>query len=477
MNSIVRTRVAPSPTGDPHIGTAYVSLFDYALARKNNGQFILRIEDTDRSRYVEGSEQQIFESLRWLGLDYDEGPDIGGPYSPYRQSERKSLYHKYALELVAKNKAYYCFCSSERLDKVREEQKKNKEVPRYDRFCRELSAGELERNLNEKKPYVIRLKVPETLTTEFEDVIRGKIVFENKDIDDQVLLKSDGFPTYHLAVVVDDELMKITHVIRAEEWISSTPKHVLLYQAFGWKLPVFAHVPLLRNQDKSKISKRKNPTSLLWYKEQGYLPEAILNFLALMGWSHPQEKEIFSLEEFMDKFSLERVSPSGPVFDLTKLEWLNGEYIRQKTNEGLLALLKPFIKESWDDEKVKQVIPLIKERMKKLSEFPDLVDFFFEEPKADFAMVVQKGKAEQETREILKETAKYLDNDKFWVSHDELEKSMREFAEKHGWSAKDLFMTLRVALTGKTATPPLFDTMLVLGQDEVLTRLTNLQNP
>src|SRR3989338_10127419 len=443
----VRVRIAPSPTGDPHIGTAYTALFNLVFAKQNKGTFLLRIEDTDRTRYKEGSEDQIFESLKWLGLTYDEGPDVGGKFGPYRQSERLETYQKYAGELVQKGHAYYCFCTHDRLKEVREQMIAQKKMPMYDRHCLKLSKEEVQKRVK-SGPYVIRLKVPDDGTTSFTDMVRGTVSFENKGIDDQVLLKSDGYPTYHLGVVVDDHLMGITHVIRAEEWISSTPKHVLLYQAFGWDLPQYAHLPLLRNKDKSKISKRKNPTSLLWYRTQGYLPEALLNFLVLMGWSHPEQKEIFPLKEFIENITLERINAGGPIFDLTKLEWLNGEYIRQKTNEGLLALLKPFIKESWDDEKVKQVIPLIKERMKKLSEFPDLVDFFFEEPKADFAMVVQKGKAEQETREILKETAKYLDNDKFWVSHDELEKSMREFAEKHGWSAKDLFMTLRLALTG-----------------------------
>lgn len=463
--------MAPSPTGDPHIGTAYISLFDYALAKQSAGQFVLRIEDTDRTRLVEGAEENIFASLKWLGLNYDEGPDVGGPYSPYRQSERKEIYLKYALDLVKNKSAYYCFCSSERLEKVREEQKSNKQVPRYDRLCRDLSEHEVTQKLSDKTPFVIRLKVPLDGTTIFRDEVRGDISFENKDIDDQVLLKSDGFPTYHLAVVVDDHLMKINYVTRAEEWISSTPKHILLYQAFGWEIPKFVHFPLLRNSDKSKISKRKNHTSLNWYKEQGYLPEAILNFLALQGWSHPEGKEVFGLEEFIAKFSINRISTSGPIFDLNKLDWLNGEYIRAKHDEEVFELLESFYPKEWDKNKVRMVIPLVKERIKKLSEFAGYIDFFFEEVRVDARDCVQKGRTDEATKDILAKVVEFLKDDSLWQSHQTLEESMRKFAEENVWGAKDLFMTMRVKLTGKTATPPLFDTMLALGKEDCIRRL------
>ena len=473
MINNVRVRIAPSPTGDPHIGTAYTAVFNWAYAKKNKGKFILRIEDTDRTRYVEGSEEKIFESLKWLGLTYDEGPDIGGPFAPYRQSERKEqgIYQKYARELVEKGKAYYCFCPTERLEKVRSEQTKNKQVPRYDKHCRNLDKEEVEKNLAAHIPFVIRLKVPETGETVFQDTIRGEIKFANRDVDDQVLLKSDGFPTYHLAAVVDDNLMQVTHIIRAEEWISSTPKHILLCIAFCWPIPVYTHLPLLRNKDKSKISKRKNPTSLLWYRTQGYLPEALLNFLVLMGWSHPEQKEIFPLKEFIENITLERINAGGPIFDLTKLDWINGEYLRTKTDEELLTLLADFYPKTWPENKVKQVMPLVKERIKKLSEFADYVDFFFEDIKTEAEQTVQKGKTKEETKAILKKVEDVLENDKIWASHDILETHLREFAADNNWTPKDLFMTLRIVLTGKTATPPLFDTMLVLGKEKVLSRL------
>lgn len=471
----VRVRIAPSPTGDPHIGTAYSALFNWAFAQKHGGKFILRIEDTDRSRFVEGSEEKIFESLRWLGLRYDEGPDIGGPYKPYRQSERKDIYQTHAFELVRKKAAYYCFCSLERLEKIRNEQQKAHQVPRYDRYCRSLSESEIERNLSEKRPYVIRLAIPEKGETKFTDLARGEISFANIDIDDQILLKSDGFPTYHLAAVVDDYLMEISHIIRAEEWIPSTPKHVILYDYFGWAVPHFTHLPLLRNPDKSKISKRKNPTSVFWYKDQGYLAEAILNFLSLLGWSHPEGKEIFGLDEFGEKFSLERIDPAGPVFNLDKLDWINGEYIRAKSDTELFTLLKGFYPQSWDKDKIKQAIPLVKERIKKLSEFKDYASLFFEDFDLDRRLLVQKGKTEIETHSILNKVLTLLGKQTDWEA-ESLESTFRKFCEEEKWKSADLFMTLRVALTGRTATPPLFETMEVLGQTKSLERLTKAIN-
>ena len=317
MERKVRTRVAPSPTGDPHVGTAYIAMFNIAFAHVNNGEFILRIEDTDQNRYTEGSEQMIFDSLNWLGLNWAEGPDIGGPVGPYRQSERFGIYGDYARQLVEKGEAYYCFCTPERLDNLRERQKAMKKAPGYDGHCRSLTKEEIEAKLAAGEPYVIRLKMPYEGETVIHDRLRGDIVFENSKIDDQVLLKADGFPTYHLANVVDDHLMGITHVIRAEEWISSTPKHIQLYKAFGWEQPEFIHMPLLRNSDRTKISKRKNPVSLNWYKDNGYLKEGLLNFLGLMAYSFKDGKEIFSLQEFKDTFNIDNVSLGGPVFDLS----------------------------------------------------------------------------------------------------------------------------------------------------------------
>ncbi|MFC1626750.1 glutamate--tRNA ligase [Patescibacteria group bacterium] len=331
-----RTRIAPSPTGeDFHIGNAYTALINYIVSRKDKGQFVIRIEDTDQSRKVEGSEERIFQSLAWLGLTPDEGPHVDGPHKPYRQSERLSIYTEYAKKLIQNKHAYYCFCSPETLSEMRKEQQKQKKPPKYDGRCKKLTEENIKKRFDNNERYVVRLSVPKDGTTIFTDIIRGEISFENKLIDDQVLLKSDGYPTYHMGVVVDDHLMGISHIIRGEEWISSTPKHILLYTYFGWDIPQFAHMPLLRNPDKSKLSKRRNPVWVSWYKEEGFFPEAVLNYLGTLAWSHPDEKEIFSVEEMSKVFSLSDVQTTAPVFDVNKLRWMNGEYIREMKSEKL----------------------------------------------------------------------------------------------------------------------------------------------
>ncbi|MBM4402410.1 MAG: glutamate--tRNA ligase, partial [Candidatus Cloacimonetes bacterium] len=404
-NLEVRTRIAPSPTGeDMHIGNIYAALFNFVFARQKKGKFIFRLEDTDRTRFVPVYEKRALESISWLGLNYDEGPNIGGPFGPYRQSERLKLYQKYAQELVNKGQAYYCFCSEERLTKMRKEQQASGLPPKYDRKCRALAKEKIKEQGAKKIPYVIRLKIPDNEKIEFNDLIRGTVSFDSNVIDDQILLKSDGYPTYHLAVVVDDHLMEITHVIRAEEWLSSVPKHILLYNALGWELPTFAHLPVLRNPDKSKMSKRKNPVWTSWYRKQGFLPEAILNYLALLGWSHPEEKEVFALDELIEKFSFDRFSKTGPIFDLQKLEWMNGVYIRQlkvtELNEKLKMKNEKLKKV--DQRYLTRVIPLVQERMKKLSEFDELTDFFFtDEIEVDPKLLVQKGKGAQQTKAAL----------------------------------------------------------------------------
>lgn len=461
----VRTRIAPSPTGSPHIGTAYAALFNYCFAKKNNGDFVLRIEDTDRTRFVESSESEINEALSWLGLLPDESPEKGGDFGPYRQSERSEIYKEHVTQLISSNKAYYCDCSTERLTKLREEQQARGEVSHYDRKCR----YDLPKN---KENAVVRLAVPEDGETIVEDEIRGKIVFQNKIIDDQVLVKSDGFPTYHLASVVDDHLMEISHVIRAEEWLSSTPKHILLYEAFGWEKPKFAHLPLLRNQDKSKISKRKNPVAIEFYKEQGYLPEALRNFLGLMGWSMPDGREIFTLSEMVKNFTFDRIDPSGPVFDIQKLDWLNGEYIRSLENGELVRRLKDGKFSKYSEEKIKKVLPLVKERMKKLSEFDSLVSFFFEDRlEVTKEMFAPKDKEDSEVKEILEKIKKILEA--LTWSEETLEKGISQFQESTNWSRKELFMTLRIIVTGREATPPLFATLYHLGKEKTIARLEN----
>lgn len=465
----VRVRIAPSPTGDPHVGTAYIALFNKALALKTGGQFILRIEDTDRARYVEGSERVIFEALRWLGLGYDEGPDVGGPFAPYRQSERSALYAEAAQALIDRGEAYRCFCTAERLEQMRKEQQAKKLPLGYDGFCRTLSGGEVEAKLAARVPFVIRLRVHREGETTFEDGLRGEIRFQNKEIDDQVLLKSDGLPTYHLANVVDDHAMKITHVIRAEEWISSTPKHVLLYKAFGWEreMPRFIHMPLLRNADRSKISKRKNPTSLIWYRNEGFLPEALVNFLGLMGYSMRDEREVFTFAEFVADFDLARLKTTGPIFDLKKLEWLNGEHIRRMTDEELAARVLAFFpgRYAGREDLVRQVVPLVKERVKKLKDWPGHVDIFFE-PLARYPREELVGTHDPEAvRRALAMVVAALE------APAPLEPRVREIAAEVGMKASDLFMVLRVAVTGRKVSPPLFETMTVLGREETVARL------
>src|SRR5579859_7873469 len=386
----IRVRIAPSPTGDPHVGTAYIGLINYIYSRQRGGQFVLRIEDTDRTRFVATSERMIFDALHWLGLNWDEGPDVGGHYGPYRQSERTEIYREHADMLIANGTAYRCFCTAEELEASRKEQMAAKLPPRYAGTCRNLSAGQIAANLHAEKSFVIRMKVPTEGSTTFTDQLRGEITFDHFNVDDQVLLKSDGFPTYHLANVVDDHLMRITDVIRAEEWISSTPKHVLLYQAFGWDVPRFWHMPLLRNLDKSKISKRKNPVSLIYYRESGFLPPAMLNFLGLMGggMAQPTEQEIvskglnvkegdiFSLAEMLERFDFKRISLGGPVFDLTKLKWMNGEYLRRLAPEGFFAALRETI---FSDDYLRRIAPLVQTRIETLAQFGDMTDFFFKD--------------------------------------------------------------------------------------------------
>ncbi len=366
ITDTIRVRVAPSPTGRPHVGTAYIALFNYAFAQHENGEFILRIEDTDRERSTRESEEEIIRALRWLGLDWDEGPDVDGPRGPYRQSERFDTYAAHAQTLLDTGHAYRCFCTPERLKKLREQQQKEKGFVGYDGKCRDLSEEEVQKKLDEDVPHTIRLKTPNEGETSFTDRIRDEITIPNNEIDDQVLIKSDGFPTYHLANVVDDHLMDISHVVRAEEWISSTPKHTLLYDAFDWDMPVFIHLPLLRNKDKTKISKRKNPVSLDYYREKGYLQEALLNFLALMGYSLEEDREVFSIDEMIDEFTWDRVKTSGPVFDTEKLDWINGEYIRELEPSELLEriLAEPYTEHTdVDAQKLLGIVELIQERI------------------------------------------------------------------------------------------------------------------
>jgi glutamyl-tRNA synthetase len=462
--TVVRTRIAPSPTGENlHIGNAYTALINYVMAKQNGGKFIIRIEDTDRTRLVEGSEKRILESLKWLGIVHDEGPDNGGPYAPYRQSDRLPIYRKYAEQLVASGHAYYCFCTSERLEQMRLNQQNQHLPPMYDGECKKISLADAQKRVAAGEKYVIRLNVPDAGVTKFHDLIRGEIEFENKLIDDQVLLKSDGFPTYHLGVVVDDHIMQISHIIRGEEWISSTPKHILLYEFLNWDKPIFAHMPLLRNPDKSKLSKRKNPVWASWYKEQGFLPETMRNYLAQMAWSNPDGAEIFSTDDMIRNFKLEAVQTTAPIFDINKLRWLNGEYLRLKTDIELKDLIYQHVNTltSNQDSLVLQIIPLVKERMKTLNEFQTLAGFFFTKP-TEFERKINI--------DYLNEIITALKNETEW-NHDSLEAAIRNLAEKINVKAKDLFMELRLAITGKTVGPPLMESLVILGKTEILKRL------
>jgi glutamyl-tRNA synthetase len=459
--AIVRTRIAPSPTGeDLHIGNAYTALINYIFAKKHGGAFIVRIEDTDRKRLVAGSEKRILDSLAWLGLSPDESPVSGGPYAPYRQSERVDRYKKYAEELVAEGHAYYCFCTPQRLAAMRKEQEAHHKAPMYDGLCKTVDPKEAKKRAKNGENHVIRLNVPDTGVTKVQDSIHGEISFENRLIDDQVLIKSDGYPTYHLGVVVDDHLMEISHVIRGEEWISSAPKHMLLYQFFGWTPPIYAHMPLLRNPDKSKLSKRKNPVWVSWYKEEGFLPEAVLNYLATMAWSYPDGRDIFSLEEFTREFKLEDVQTTAPVFDLEKLRWMNGEYMRKEQKSKIKDQIVEFFNKKYPLSKIEEILPLVRERMKTLKEFESLAGFFFEKPKS-FERPL-KERPLKVGKEALKKAS--------W-EHDAMEKAIREGAERANIEAKDVFMELRIAITGKTVGPPLLESLEILGREETLLRL------
>jgi glutamyl-tRNA synthetase len=477
----IRVRIAPSPTGDPHVGTAYIGLLNFLYARQRGGQFVLRIEDTDRSRFVSTSERMIFDSLRWLGLTWDEGPDVGGPYGPYRQSERTEIYREHVQLLLASGHAYRSFETAEDLETMRKSQIAAKLPPRYNGAHRELPQAQIDAYLAESRPYVIRLKVPMEGETAFRDELRGPVTFSHNNVDDQVLLKSDGFPTYHLANVVDDHLMRITDVIRAEEWISSTPKHVLLYKAFGWEVPRFWHMPLLRNLDKSKISKRKNPVSLIYYRDSGYLPAALLNFLGLMGggMAQPTEQEIvskginvkegdiFSLPEMLEKFDFQRISLGGPVFDLTKLKWLNGEYIRRLTPEQFFETLRATL---FSDAYLRAIAPLVQTRIDTLTQFGDLADFFFKDevlPTPD--VFLPKKRTLEETLAFAAEQLTLLEATAFTL--EDLEPALKKLGEEKGWSVKENFMLLRALLTGKTASPPLLESMIVFGKARTLDRL------
>ncbi len=467
----VRTRLAPSPTGDPHVGTAYQALFGYVWARANVGEFILRIEDTDRERSTDSSEKAILESLRWIGLDWDEGPDKGGPCGPYRQSDRLSIYREHIDKLLEEGHAYPCFCSKERLDSVRAKLVEEKAANRgYDRHCRSIDPAEAKKRIEAGEEYVIRMKVPLEGECVFTDLLRGEIRKDWASIDDQVILKADGYPTYHLAVVVDDHLMEISHIIRGEEWINSVPKHVLLYSFFGWELPVFCHLPLLRNPDKSKLSKRKNPTSINYYRRAGFLPEAMLNYLGMMGWHMPDESEKFTLSDMVSNFRLEDVSLGGPVFDRAKLRWLNAKYMREDNSpEDLAEKLQNW---ALNPEYIRRVAEVVASRLETLSDWGYFTAMFFSDsvPVTEDLLEVKNLDTDQ-VLELLQVTLWSLETVRDW-NRNNISTALREASEKLELKMKAYTSPLYGAICGSRVAPPLFDSMEVLGSDLCRTRIS-----
>lgn len=495
-----RLRVAPSPTGDPHVGTAYMSLFNLAFARQQRGSFVLRIEDTDRARFREDSEQQVFETLHWLGLQWDEGPDVGGPYAPYRQSERLETYRPYVERLLADGRAYHCWCSTERLAQMRDMQQKLKQPTGYDRLCHGKTREERAELPGFNETPVVRMLIPDDVELTFDDLIRGRVSAPRPD--DQVILKGDGFPTYHLAVVVDDHEMGITHVVRGEEWISSTPKHIQLYRDLGLEPPKFAHMPLLRNTDKSKISKRKNPAArLTWFKEQGYLPEALVNFLALLAYppkegAEGEDVEVFTFAEFSEDFDWKKVNPVGPIFDLKKLDWLNGVYIRGLEVGQLASRLLPFLQADGvlgDNPSLGQlarlgkVTELIQTRMVLLTEASALVrPFFVGDDEIEIAEDA-RAQLKDDSGEVLAAAIKALedvDDSRSGVLGSEsgwtaavIEAALRSaIVEGMGIKPKFAFGPLRTAVSGQRISPPLFESMEILGKTATLARLHRLHD-
>lgn len=482
----IRTRMAPSPTGEFHIGGMRTLMYNWALARKNGGQFILRIEDTDRERYVEGAVDRMLAVIKKYGFDWDEGPQVGGKYGPYVQSERLDIYKKYALELVEKGSAYYCFCTQERLEALREQQRKEKKpVTKYDRCCLGLSKEEIKKNLDEGKPYVVRLKVPDNEEIIVNDLVLGKLTFPSNDLDDQVLLKSDGFPTYHLGVVVDDHLMDITHVLRGREWLASTPKHVLLYRAFGWEEPVFAHLPVLREVDSTKkMSKRLGDVAAMDFLKAGYLPEALDNFMMFLGWNPGTEKEVYTLEEFVKDFSLDKIQKSEmAAFDRQKLTWFNGLYIRNTPTDKLLEKIGTWyeenggnmIKGAFGKEFDIKVLGLIQERMKTLNEFNDLSSYFYSAPLVEKEKLNEISGGADKTKEIIEKFLGVYEqiSDKEWEV-EPLDKLSHEKLGEWGYKPKEAFMTLRYAVSGVEFTPPLFDVFNLIGKKETIDRLRSV---
>jgi glutamyl-tRNA synthetase len=482
----VRVRYAPSPTGIPHIGNIRTALFCWVLAQQTKGQFIVRIEDTDRSRYDADAEKAIFESLDWLGLGLDEGPGKGGPHEPYVQSERQQTYIDAAMQLIESGHAYFDDTTPEQLHTLRERQRAAKQPPRYDGRGRHRSADEIEESRKAGLPITVRLKVPEFGAVSFIDAVRGKITFELKELDDFVILKSDNMPTYHLAHILDDQAMGITHVIRGDEWISSTPRHLLIHQALGIEPPEYVHVPLILGKDKAKLSKRHGATSALEYRDMGFLPDAVFNFMCLLGWSPGDDTEVMTREEIVERFCIDRINDSPATFDSEKLEWMNGVYIRNMDEDTLMAELLPFMERSEaegglpdsvarpiDRDYLKRLLPLVHERLKLLTEGSDTLDFFFADNVKPAAEDLPGRKMDVEMTDKALEAALGLCKTVSPFVPEHLEAEYRALAEQIEMKPGQLFSPIRVATTGKAFAPPLFDTMAAIGQDRCVERIEN----
>jgi glutamyl-tRNA synthetase len=467
----VRVRFAPSPTGELHIGSVRTILYNYFFAEQNGGALVLRIEDTDQARFDARALPSIYDGLRWLGIDWDEGPREGGPHAPYVQSERLALYREHAERLVGMDAAYYCFCSPERLAQVRAtQQARGDPVTRYDRFCRRIDPQEAKVRAS-REPHVVRLKVPESGSVRIDDLVHGPIEWQLETIEDQVLLKTDGFPTYHLAVVVDDHVMEVSHILRGEEWLPSVPKHLVIHRAFGWPVPPMGHVPLVLGPDGKKLSKRHGATRVTEFREQGFLPEALVNYLALVGWAPGTEDEIFSIDDLVRVWRIEQVQKAGGKWDYQRLKWFNGVWIRRLSDDELLARLDPFLPAEWDRRVVRAAIPIIKERMELLTQARELLGFLFtDDLPGDAARLLPKKRTAAETRDAVgraREALRALGP----FDKPTIQSALEETATKLGWKQGDVNMAVRLAVTGTNVGPPIYESIELLGRDRALARL------
>jgi glutamyl-tRNA synthetase len=470
----VRLRFAPSPTGALHIGSVRTTIYNYLFARQRDGALILRVEDTDQDRLVAGAIDSIYDGLHWLGISWNEGPQEGGPHAPYVQSERLPLYQKHAQELIDKGAAYYCFCSKERLAALRAEQEARHEITRYDRHCRNIPPDEAAERAK-TEPHVVRLKVPDEGVLSIEDLVHSHVEWQASTIEDQVILKSDGFPTYHLAVVIDDHVMEITHIMRGEEWMASVPKHLLIYRAFGWDVPPMAHVPSVLGPDGKKLSKRHGSTAVSQFREDGYLPEALINYLALIGWSPGTEDEIFSMDDLVRVWKIEQVQSAGGKWDKERLDYFNGVWIRRLSADDLVRRLEPFVPTEWDREVLRRIAPHIQERLKTLKDAQDLIRFLFTDDIGyEPSLLIPKKSDKMSTAEALGQSRAVLQSLEPFAA-DAIRPRLEGLAEELGWSRKDLNGAIRMAITGRQVGPPLYESLEVLGKEKSLKRIEKAQ--